>query len=222
MAFDYKYKALDEDEWPREEFTATDDRQPSPFNSSWAQTLELLEHETFHLSARDGSVVIGTFHRPHDVLKSGQLRPETKMPAKPAVVVYFETYDEQQGRYQPAQFECDQFLQWKDNVRAVALGLQALRKVDRYNVGKTGAQYAGYLALPPAPITLAAMSAEDAAQELAKLAPWTSQQILSDADIMKAAYTNAAKKAHPDRGGSHAQMAAINVAAQVLRAHHNQ
>jgi DnaJ-class molecular chaperone len=37
---------------------------------------------------------------------------------------------------------------------------------------------------------------------------------------MEAAYTNAAKKAHPDRGGDQTQMASINVAKQVLREHH--
>jgi hypothetical protein len=34
------------------------------------------------------------------------------------------------------------------NVRAIALALEALRKVDRYGVTKRGEQYAGWKALP--------------------------------------------------------------------------
>ncbi|HEX8098124.1 MAG TPA: hypothetical protein VF507_08815, partial [Pyrinomonadaceae bacterium] len=183
MSFQYRFEALDEDEWPRGEFTPADKRVSARFDSAWRQTLELLEKETRLIHARPGSVVIGTFHRRYDVLRSGQLRPETKMPDNPGVVVKFEVYDKEQKRYVPASFECDQFLQWKDNVRAVALALEALRLVDRYKVGRVGAQYVGYKALPPAPLTLSGMTPEAAAEELAKIAPWSAQEILSDADV---------------------------------------
>jgi hypothetical protein len=37
---------------------------------------------------------------------------------------------------------------WQHNVRAIALGLEALRKVDRYGITRRGEQYAGWKALP--------------------------------------------------------------------------
>ncbi len=169
MTFDYRFEALDEDAWPREDFTSPSHRTPARFDSSWSQTLDLLDRESHQLNVRQGSVVIGTFHRRYDVLRSGKLRPEVKMPNNPGVIIKFEVWDSDQRRYVPAQFECDQFKQWKDNVRAIALALEALRKVDRYQVGKSGAQYAGYKALPPAPFALSGMTAEQAAEELAKL-----------------------------------------------------
>jgi hypothetical protein len=37
---------------------------------------------------------------------------------------------------------------WQHNVRSIALGLQALRAVDRYGITRRGEQYAGFAALP--------------------------------------------------------------------------
>lgn len=122
MALEYRFQALDEDEWPRDEFTPSDQRRSSPFRAGWKETLTLLDHETRQLGARPGSVVFGTFHRKYDVLKNGALRPETKMPSNPGVVVKFEVWNKDEKRYEPVSFECDQFLQWKDNIRAVARG----------------------------------------------------------------------------------------------------
>jgi hypothetical protein len=49
------------------------------------------------------------------------------------------------------------------NARAIALGLEALRKVDRYRITKRGEQYTGWSALPPAtPMGAAKMTADDA------------------------------------------------------------
>jgi hypothetical protein len=42
------------------------------------------------------------------------------------------------------RYEVTEFSDWRDNVRAVALGLQALRAVDRYGVTKRGEQYQGW------------------------------------------------------------------------------
>ena len=45
-------------------------------------------------------------------------------------------------------YATDRFFAWQDNVRAIALGLEALREVDRYGIAKKGEQYAGWKALP--------------------------------------------------------------------------
>lgn len=42
------------------------------------------------------------------------------------------------------RYEVAEFTHWQDNVRAVALGLEALRAVDRYGMTRRGEQYAGW------------------------------------------------------------------------------
>lgn len=45
------------------------------------------------------------------------------------------------------QFAVDKFPSWQDNLRAIALGLEALRKVERYGFVKDDEQYTGFKAL---------------------------------------------------------------------------
>jgi hypothetical protein len=46
------------------------------------------------------------------------------------------------------RYATDRFWSWQDNLRAVALGLEALRKVERYGIANRGEQYAGWAQLP--------------------------------------------------------------------------
>jgi hypothetical protein len=46
------------------------------------------------------------------------------------------------------KYTADKFATWQENLRAIALGLEALRKVDRYGVTTRGEQYTGWKALP--------------------------------------------------------------------------
>lgn len=122
------------------------------------------------------------------------------------------------------RFPCDRFTHWKDNVRAIALALEALRKIERYGV-KQGAQYAGfYKALP-------AMGESSAPRDFAAAVSlfstvlgrrfdhdpkgWTLPQL-------EGVWKEAAAKAHPDRGGSHELMTNVNAAMAAIRAHFSQ
>jgi hypothetical protein len=59
------------------------------------------------------------------------------------------------------------------NARAIALGLEALRKVDRYRITKRGERYTGWSALPPAtPMGAAKMTADDALEFSRASADW--------------------------------------------------
>jgi hypothetical protein len=49
------------------------------------------------------------------------------------------------------QFAVDKFATWQDNLRAIALGLEALRKVDRYGITKNSEQYTGWKQLEAGP-----------------------------------------------------------------------
>lgn len=114
-------------------------RRRSPFRASWSSTVELLAKELRALNAR--RVVIELDMDEADFRLDGI--PRANATARtPGVVISFES------PHGPLRYAVDTFDHWQDNIRAVALGLQALRAVDRYGVTKRGEQYAGWKALP--------------------------------------------------------------------------
>jgi hypothetical protein len=110
----------------------------SPFDSSWSSTLQLLGRELRHLRATNVIVEVDTL--PGSIRLDGQLYANAKVHS-PAIRLHF---DSDRGHL---SYETDAFTTWQDNVRAVALALEALRRVDRYQIGRGGEQYRGYLAL---------------------------------------------------------------------------
>jgi hypothetical protein len=214
---EYVFKPLTE--WPGEA-TPAHKRQRSQFDSKWTATMKLLEREVNQLRAVRDTLVIATFHPPNCITRSGSIRIGSKLPAQPGVIVSFEVNDN--GKRSAMQYECDRFTFWEDNVRAIALALEALRKVDRYGIGRPGAQYKGYLALPPAPIRMDGMSDLQAAELLCKHAGHVNSyamRVLEDRQVMEETYRQAARNVHPDKqDGIETFMAEVNVAASVLRA----
>lgn len=65
------------------------------------------------------------------------------------------------------------------------------------------------------------MTVEAASAVLAACAEggWSAEVISKSKNEMESAYRAAAKNTHPDYGGTDQSMAAVNVAAKVLRAH---
>lgn len=53
-----------------------------------------------------------------------------------------------ESKHGPLKYATARYYPWQANLRAIALGLEALRAVDRYGVTKRGEQYAGWKALP--------------------------------------------------------------------------
>lgn len=173
-------------------------RKPSLFKSSYADTLAQLEEEIWHLGATD--VFLQVIAAPTDVRLNGQLRANAKV-EHPGVILTIDTED-----YGTLVYETDRFTgtynrpSWQQNLRAITLGLAALRKIERYGIAKRGQQYAGYRELGAGtPMPAASMTLEDAA---ALLMPKEPQWIL-DADLgdMKEAFRQLSKSAHPDAGG---------------------
>ena len=105
----------------------------------YSQTIRELEYEVELLQRRDQPLVvqIGAGYRPGDV-RRGQPRADARAPMHPGVEVSFDT------RYGRLTYATDVFLDWRDNVRAIAKGLEALRAIDRWGVAKRGQQYAGF------------------------------------------------------------------------------
>lgn len=124
--------------WPGEK-RLPEDRRESQFKAGWSDTLELLERELAMIRATD---VVIQADCPREALRNdGRFRAGARLYG-PAVILSFET-----KKIGPLSYPCDTFNHWTDNVRAIALALEALRKVDRYGVGRGGEQYRGWLAL---------------------------------------------------------------------------
>lgn len=104
----------------------------------WTDTLQVLDRELAALRAE--SVVLQISVTERDIRLDGQLRADAR-PSDPAVRILFDS------KHGQLTYQCDRFATWQDNARAIALGLEALRKVERYGITEHGEQYKGWLQL---------------------------------------------------------------------------
>lgn len=116
----------------------------SPFSASWSDTVDLLARELRHLEPTRALLEVAL---PESKIRLDGLPRADARAASPGVILTLIGTTQGDLRY-PASW----FHTWQDNVRALALALEALRKVDRYGVTKRGEQYAGWkqLAAPGA------------------------------------------------------------------------
>lgn len=152
----------------------------SPFKAPWPRTVELLAKELHAHGARD--VILEVDLRERDIRADGLPRADRNA-RTPGIVLSFKATSvvgSPELRYEVATYD-----QWTDNVRAIALGLNALRSVDRYGVTRRGEQYAGWKALPAGAIGSGGNVAHG--RELIAAA---------DGDLKEAQ-----RRAHPDHGG---------------------
>lgn len=162
----------------------------SPFSAPWSETVDVLRREVTHLGASEFVLMIDV--QESDIRLDGAIRA-TARPATPsaAVAVHSRTKGD-------LLFTCGRFRNWQHNVRAIALGLEALRKVDRYGITESDEQYRGWQALPPGtPMPGAKMTVEDAKFLLRS---WW-HGAASEHDDWALLYRRAAKELHPDAGG---------------------
>ena len=185
----------------------------TPFRASWKDTLTLLEAELENLSAQN--VVIEVDVVEGDLRIDGMLRANAKVES-PGVRVAFDS------AVGPLVYATDRYVRrwdgpsWQQNVRAIALGLQALRKVDRYGITKRGEQYAGFKALPSGrSVPPSHMTTDDAWRVLAEVLG------ALDGDHRRGDVRGQIRRArvitHPDRnGGQRDQWDRVEQAAAVL------
>ena len=153
-------------------------RRRSPFSAPLAATLSTLSRE---LRALDGKrVVLQMAITEADLRLDGLPYADTR-PEHPGVILAFDS------KFGPLQYPTDEFAHWHDNLRAIALGMEALRRVDRYGVSKRGEQYTGWRALPASTDSAGLISTREEADEF--LRRW-------DGD-----WKRAARETHPDQGG---------------------
>jgi len=223
----YRHEVLDK--WPEGiERTPPDERLGKyVFKAKWSATLELLTRELEKLDYHPDRTVIKTFHQPSVVRRDGMLYSNAPEPANPGVVLQFDVFrhngkhserGQRLGRYETLQFECDRFPNWKDNVRAIALSLEALRKVERYGVARARAVEVGKRReLPPTYISGNGLTVDDAWAILAHFSRRSVEELMRGS--LAEPYKDAMKRVHPDAGGSHEEAARVNVAYEVLKAH---
>jgi hypothetical protein len=192
----------------------TDPRaRSSRFKASWDGTIALLLREVEYL---DGTlVVVQVDADPGEIRRDGMLRARARVNF-PGVKVSFGS------AYGPLTYATDAYDQqgsggmagWQANVRAVALGLEALRAVDRYGVTRRGEQYQGWTAIA-AKAAESDMTPDEARRVLAD-ASGADAHLLNQPATVVTAYRRAAKTAHPDAGGNADVFRLIGKARDVL------
>lgn len=186
--------------------------------TSLTTTLDELDRELNQLGIDVAILQVDTVSA-RDIRIDGFLRADAKT-ATPAVVLTFEksVWNGTMWIDAPVTFACDAFTTWQDNLRAITLGMEALRRVERYGITAAGQQYRGFTALPSS--TVPVLSTTQAADVLAKRSLATVSVILARVDDARAAYRSARAKAHPDAGGSASEFNLVEEAGRVLGAHH--
>ena len=198
------------DVWPGQRAL---ERRRSPFKASWGQTLDLLKKELRQLDAKNLVIQVAI---PENQIRLDGYPYANARASHPGVILAFDS------RFGPLKYAVDTFTSWEDNIRAIALALEALRKVDRYGVTKRGEQYTGWRALPPEGATSATFTADAAAAFVSAACQngVTAAVLLRDPESVRRAYLAAAQRLHPDRGGSVREFQQLQVAKQVLEKHH--
>ena len=196
-----KWKVVPIQKWPVE---PTKKRKGSPFRAAWANaktgtlsTLDLLNRELKALAGKDVLLQIAVTH--DDIRLDGKIRANAR-PSHPGVLLTFDS------KFGPLTYPCDRFTDWQSNVRAIALALEALRKVDRYGVTRRGEQYTGWKALP----------AEIKGGPHLVLSRWSGMAEDEVRENPRRAYLLAAKRAHPDVGGTAEAMSEVGEAGHFL------
>lgn len=167
--------------WPGT-LTPGRDRRDSPFGAPLSRTMETLNRELHMVGATD--VIMEVALREEDFRIDGRPRAHARA-EHPGVILSFGS------KHGPLRYATDTFWKWQDNLRAIALGLEALRKVERYGITKRGEQYVGWRQIEATSST--ATEARSLLQRIAHV-----DDSVSDQRLVRLARA----KTHPDRLGT--------------------
>jgi len=191
----------------------TRDRRWRPFKASWTNTLNLLDREIGML--RGSALIVAGGWKEHEIRLDGMVRADAREPAHPGVEISF---DSRHGRLIYATDVCSH---WQDNVRSIALGLEALRAVERFGVAMRGQQYAGFRELPSGIGRGVIISSLDEARLILLDAFGGEHPEPDDPEFgggtLDEMYRRAVKAAHPDTGGSDEEFLRVRAAYELLR-----
>lgn len=171
-------------------------RKSNPFRVGHQVTMDLLESELEHLKVT-GPVAIRVVTQHSDIRRDGLLRSGARV-THPGVALSFIS------KFGPMTYPCDAFihrstaaLSWQVNLRAIALGLQALRTLNRYGITGRGEQYTGWLAIGAATTPNDGASDREQAERFLRSVV---DNALANAPIRQV-WRAATRKTHPDTTG---------------------
>lgn len=178
----------------------------APFRATWSTTRGQLAVELRALSARN--VVLELDYHERDIRVDGELRADARCQS-PAARLSFES------KHGPLTYATDRFSDWNDNVRAIVLSLESLRRVDRYGITRRGEQYTGWKQLPTGTgMGETHMSRETAIQVIKTESAFT----VFEGEWERAAIRAARANTHPDRSnGDRSRWDAVEQATRVLQ-----
>lgn len=119
-------------------------RRVSPFRAPWPRTLQEFARELESHGAELTTLEVGLLDA--DFRADGGPRGDRRVPRTAGVRLTFRAAGLDGSPL--LSFDAGEFGEWHENVRALALGLESLRRADRYGITKRGEQYAGFRALP--------------------------------------------------------------------------
>jgi hypothetical protein len=201
--------------WPGE---LTRNRTASKFKAGLSDTLQLLDREVWHLTStreqRESVELLTAIPPGADSWRiDGRPRANAR-PEHPGVILSLDS------RFGHLSYPCDTFTTWQDNLRAIVLALEALRKVDRYGVTKRGEQYRGFLALEATAAPAGFRTTDEALAFLVEIVrpEWSNggPPTASARDRM-IILRGAQRRTHPDHGGDPATFQRVSLAETKLR-----
>lgn len=198
-------------EWPGE---LTRSRKSSPFRAGLSDTLDVLDREIWQLTdtrtQRDSAELL-------IAIPAGDLWRLDGKPRAHAVAEHPGVIFSIDSRHGHLSYPCDTFTTWQDNLRAIALALEALRKVDRYGVTKRGEQYRGFLAIEATAAPAGFATADDALAFLGKFTGIGLAEMRVIEGARSRALRRAQRETHPDAGGDAATFQRVSLAEAKLR-----
>lgn len=190
----------------------------SRFSASWTSTLVDLRREASYLEARE---VVICAEVPSSALRlDGGLRADAR-PSSPGVEVFLPETRQGAVRFRSGRYKgsgSHGYLPgWQANVRAVALGMEALRAVNRYGIAEDGEQYRGWQALPPGtPMPAAKLTYEQALRIMWPTGPAPTKSGAVPDDLVRARWRLLSRQHHPDAGGDPAAFRRLTEARDLL------
>lgn len=191
------FRPLRKELWDGEFTDPAHRRSRWTFKASWSDTLGLLHRELSNLGAKD--FVIEADFSESDIRLDGMPRASARLPQFPGVRVAFDS------KHGPLVYQTDTCHFWQHNIRSIALGLEALRAVDRYGITHRAEQYTGFKALPPGAASMPA--ATPAFTTVREAMDWLHDERQTgirgaNGASLKSVLRMVARRVHPDYGGS--------------------
>lgn len=193
------------DRWP-ESWDRNSRGKSNPFQSLYSTTLTQLVHELEMIQARDAYLQVDV--PASQIRVDGMLRADATANYR-GVILTIDSATHGILTYTCDAFEVESWQRgerdWQVNLRAIMLGLEALRKLERYGIADRGQQYAGFAQLGSG-IAMGRsvehkMSVEEAWKIVTEGANAQGTTLTLFPDLIRGFYSVAARRLHPDRGG---------------------